>query len=117
MCFSFLHSPRDEAGMAVVGDDVYILGGIGQDTVEKYSLESIQSSWTEVMSMPESLARSCVVTIGDNNTILIIGRQVFRLCSFKTGVFTLIHQARPGRGSLVLCIFGVLTDVPTYRHN
>lgn len=62
---------RDEAASAVAGDTFYILGGIGQKSVERMNFDA-DGDWTETTSLPDVVARGCAVAI-DSNTIVIVG--------------------------------------------
>ena len=74
-----------------MGSTIYVMGGVGLNTVEKFNLgeatgeEKVASSssnssdpvkavadWTEGPRMPVVVARGCAVTV-DEDTIMIVG--------------------------------------------
>ena len=69
--------PRDESGSVTIGTKAYILGGVGENTVEVYEmiqdgLEEEDKGWKLGPEMPAVIARGCAVMV-DDNTIVIIG--------------------------------------------
>jgi len=62
---STLIKPREEATMAMVGSQLYLMGGVGEKSVEILDT-SLEDTWFEGPELPFVLARSCAVSTGSS---------------------------------------------------
>ena len=67
---STLTRPREEATMAMVGSQLYLMGGVGEKSVEILD-SSLEDTWFEGPELPFVLARSCAISTG--SSIFITG--------------------------------------------
>jgi len=67
---STLTRPREEAAMAMVGSQLYLMGGVGEQSVEILDI-SLENTWFDGPELPFVLARSCAVSTG--SSIIITG--------------------------------------------
>ena len=67
---SSLTRPREEAAMAMLGSQLYLMGGVGHQSVEILDT-SLEDTWFDGPELPFVLARSCAVSTG--SSIIITG--------------------------------------------
>ena len=60
--------------MVLLNDSqLYVLGGLGQKSVEMFDLTSDDISWKKSPEMPQVSARACAVAVGQDKIIVIGG--------------------------------------------
>ena len=67
---SAMSEPREESTMAMLGSQIYIMGGVGQSSVEILDT-SLEAAWFIGAELPQVMARACAVSTG--SSILITG--------------------------------------------
>ena len=64
--------PRYEAASAAVGNTMFVMGGIGESTVEFINAARKGAKWQSGPSLPVVTARACAAGV-DSDTVIISG--------------------------------------------
>ena len=72
MRLPYYNSPRDEASSTTIGSMTYVLGGVGESSIEGLDVTQDEPEWELGPEMPRISARACAVAT-DDNTIYVIG--------------------------------------------